>query len=120
KKLPAVIGTTGLDDRAESALGELARVAPVVVAPNMSPGMTVLFELARRAAELLGEDFDAEVLDLHHRAKVDAPSGSAKRLGEVIARAKGLDEKKAFLHGRSGQIGARTKGATGVVALRAA
>jgi 4-hydroxy-tetrahydrodipicolinate reductase len=113
-----VIGTTGLDERAEAAIDALAARAPVVVAPNMSPGVTLFFHLAARAAELLGPDYDAEIVEMHHRRKVDAPSGTAVRLGEVVARAKGFDPERAVVHGRSGQVGARPREEVGVMTLR--
>jgi 4-hydroxy-tetrahydrodipicolinate reductase len=117
-KRAAVIGTTGLDAEAGAAIDALARVAPVVVAPNMSVGVTALFWLAARAVELLGEEFDAEIVEMHHRHKVDAPSGTAVKLADVVARARGLDPKSAAKHGRSGQVGARTRDEIGVLALR--
>lgn len=115
---PAVIGTTGLDGAANAAIAKLAERAPVVVAPNMSAGVTLLFHLAARAAEALGPGFDAEIVEMHHRRKVDAPSGTAVRLGEVVARAKGLDPKKHIVHGRSGQVGARPDAEIGIMTLR--
>jgi 4-hydroxy-tetrahydrodipicolinate reductase len=117
-KKPAVIGTTGLDAAAEAAIADLAAVAPVVVAPNMSMGVTLLFHLAARAAEALGPAFDAEIVEMHHRRKVDAPSGTAVRLAEVVARAKGLDPARHVVHGRSGQVGARPDAHSGVMTLR--
>ncbi len=115
---PAVVGTTGLDDAAHAAIATLAERAPVVVAPNMSAGVTLLFHLAARAAEALGPDFDAEIVEMHHRKKVDAPSGTAVRLGDVVARAKGLDPAKHVVHGRSGQVGARPDAEVGIMTLR--
>jgi 4-hydroxy-tetrahydrodipicolinate reductase len=112
-----VIGTTGLDAAAEEAIGALASRAPVVVAPNMSVGVTVLFHLAAEAARLLGPAFDAEIVEMHHRRKVDAPSGTALRLAEQVAAAKGLGAR-AFVHGRSGEVGARRDAEIGIVALR--
>lgn len=113
-----VIGTTGLDDRAQQAIARLAAAGPVVVAPNMSVGVTLLFHLAARAAAALGPAFDAEIVEMHHRRKVDAPSGTAVRLGEVVAEAKGLDPKADVVHGRSGQVGARPDAQIGIMTLR--
>ena len=114
----AVVGTTGLDEPAHRAVTSAAEVAPVVVAPNMSVGVTLLFHLAARAAKLLGPAFDAEVMEIHHKRKVDAPSGTAARLADVVASAKGLEAESAVVHGRSGQVGARPQGEVGVMSLR--
>jgi 4-hydroxy-tetrahydrodipicolinate reductase len=80
--------------------------------------VTVLLHLAALAAALLGAGWDAESVEMHHRKKVDAPSGTAVRLAEVVARARGLDPGRAVVHGRSGQVGARTDAEIGVLALR--
>jgi 4-hydroxy-tetrahydrodipicolinate reductase len=117
RKLPAVIGTTGLPPAVDALAGALAAVAPVVVAPNFSQGVTMLFHLAARAAELLGPAFDAEIVEMHHGKKADAPSGTALELARVVTRAKGLAES-AVVHGRSGRPGARPAGEVGVLALR--
>jgi 4-hydroxy-tetrahydrodipicolinate reductase len=109
---PMVIGTTGLDAEANEAIDALARTTAVVVAPNTSVGVTVLFHLAAEAARLLGE-----IVEMHHKKKVDAPSGTALRLAERVAAAKGLGQD-AFVHGRSGQVGARPRDEIGIVALR--
>ncbi len=116
-RVAAVVGTTGLDTAAESALDGLATVVPVVAAPNMSIGVTVLCEVARVATTLLGDDFDAEIIEMHHRHKVDAPSGTAKRLLEVVAEAKRRPTSVAR-YGRSDVIGPRTHEEIGVLALR--
>jgi 4-hydroxy-tetrahydrodipicolinate reductase len=115
---PLVIGTTGLDDAALSAIEALAKKAPVVVAPNFSVGVNALWYLSARAVELLGPDFDLEIVEMHHRHKVDAPSGTAVRLAEAVSRARGLDAKMAPVHGRSGQVGVRKTDEIGVLALR--
>lgn len=116
-RTPMVIGTTGLDTEARAAIDALAAEAAVVVAPNTSVGVTVLFHVAAEAARLLGASFDAEIVEMHHRKKVDAPSGTALRLAERVAAAKGLGPD-SFVHGRSGQVGARPEGEIGIVALR--
>jgi 4-hydroxy-tetrahydrodipicolinate reductase len=118
ERVPAVIGTTGLDENALAALAAAATVVPVVVAPNMSVGVHVLFEIAARAATLLGSTFDAEIVEMHHRHKEDSPSGTALRLAEVVARAKGLDAQRSLVHGRGGRVGARPADQIGVLALR--
>jgi len=84
-KKPAVIGTTGLSDAQRMAIVEAAREIPIVFSPNMSLGVTVLFELVALAAQRLGSAYDVEVVEAHHRAKQDAPSGTAKRLADVLA-----------------------------------
>lgn len=117
-RTPLVVGTTGLDGAAEASLAKLQAVAPVVVAPNMSPGVTLLFHLAARAVEALGPDYDAEIVEMHHRKKVDAPSGTAMRLAEVVAAAKKLDPSLALVYGRSGRTGERTREEIGVMTLR--
>lgn len=118
RSLPAVVGTTGLGAAEDAAVAALAKKAAVVLAPNFSQGVTLLFHLAAVAAARLGRDFDAEVVEMHHRRKVDAPSGTALRLAEVAARAKGLDPDRALVRARDGQVGARADGEVGVVALR--
>jgi 4-hydroxy-tetrahydrodipicolinate reductase len=117
RKTPLVVGTTGLDAAAEEAIAALAASVPVVVAPNTSIGVTVLFHLAAEAARLLGPSYDAEIVEIHHRRKADAPSGTALRLAECVAAAKGLG-KESFVFGRSGQVGARPENEIGIVALR--
>lgn len=118
RKLPTVTGTTGLDAEGEAALSRLAAVAPVVAAPNFSQGVTALFHLAAEAAKLMGPAFDAEVVEMHHRKKVDAPSGTAVRLADVVAEAKGWSIGEVENHGRSGQVGARPDAEVGVMTLR--
>lgn len=115
---PLVVGTTGLADDAIAALDALARTQRVVLAANTSVGVTVLFHLAREAARLLGEDFDAEIIEVHHGRKLDAPSGTALRLAEAVAEGKHLDAS-SFVHGRSGMVGARKKKEIGIHAVRA-
>lgn len=115
--VPLVSGTTGLDDASRGALEAAAETVPVVFAPNMSVGVTLLFHLAELASSGLGEAFDAEIVEMHHRDKVDAPSGTAVRLAERVARGKGLDAS-AIVHGRSGQVGPRPDGEIGVMTLR--
>lgn len=117
-RTPTVVCTTGLDAAAHAALDALAEVAPVVVAANTSVGVTVLLHLAARAALLLGDDYDVEIVELHHRQKVDAPSGTALRLAQAVATARELDLATAARHGRSGQVGARTPDEIGLHALR--
>lgn len=118
--VPAVVGTTGFGEAGQAALDRLATVAPVVFAPNFSVGVNVFWALARRAVQYLGADTDVEIVEMHHRHKVDAPSGTARRLLEVVADARGQAEvvDKVARHGRQGQVGARTAEEIGVHALR--
>lgn len=118
QKLPAVVGTTGLDEGAMDAVSALAKVAPVVMSPNMSPGVNVLFHLASRAARLLGSSFDVEILEMHHRHKVDAPSGTARRLARAVMEAKELEADQPFVTGREGAVGPRHPDDVGVMSLR--
>ena len=117
QKKAIVIGTTGHSADAKKKLLPLAAKVPCVWAGNFSIGVNLLFALTRRAAGLLGPDYDAEVIEMHHRFKADAPSGTAARLLEII-----LEERKlaasALRHGRSGITGARTNSEVGVHALR--
>lgn len=117
--LPLVIGTTGLTAEHRDAIAEAAADAPIVVAPNMSIGVNVLFHLARRAARALGEDMDIEIVETHHRDKVDAPSGTALRLAEIVGEELGYDNPEDyFIHGRVGHTGARPGGRIGLHAVR--
>lgn len=112
---PLVVGTTGLDEAAGQALGQLAQKTAVLVAPNTSIGVNVLFHLAAEAARLLGDEFDAEIMEMHHKHKVDAPSGTALRLAERVKESRGY---ASVVHGRSGQVGPRPAGEIGILALR--
>ena len=115
---PLVIGTTGhsLDQRAQ--IERAAASIPVVLAPNFSVGVNTLFWLTRKASELLGDRFDAEVIEMHHRLKKDAPSGTAKRLAEVLCESRGLSYEEDVAHGRKGLIGERPARQIGVHAIR--
>ena len=100
-----VIGTTGLSDAQRAILQEASNAIPIVYSPNMSLGVNVLFELARLAAERLGRAFDVEIVESHHRQKKDAPSGTAKRLMEVVASARGQQSRDIPVHAvRAGDI----------------
>lgn len=114
----AVIGTTGLSEADKKALAEAARTIPLVYAPNMSVGVNVLLKLVALAAQRLGGDYDVEILEMHHRHKVDAPSGTALQLGEAAAAALGRDLKTDGVFARDGVIGERKPGAIGFAALR--
>ena len=117
KKL-LVIGTTGHSDAEVANIKNAASQIAIVFAPNFSVGVNTLFFLTRKAAEILGEDFDLEVVEMHHRLKKDAPSGTAKRLAEILSEARGLDYNDAARHGRNGIVGERTNAEIGVHAIR--
>jgi 4-hydroxy-tetrahydrodipicolinate reductase len=114
-RIPIVSGTTGLGDAEKAALDEAARVVPVLWAANMSVGIEVLAQLARTAAKLLGDDYDIEIVETHHSAKVDAPSGTALRLLEAVRQSK---EGLATRFGREGAAGPRPPKEIGVLAVR--
>src|SRR4051812_25337916 len=118
KQKSLVIGTTGHTDAQVAAIRHSAGQIPIVHAPNFSVGVNTLFWLTRKAAEILGPDFDLEVLEMHHRLKKDALSGTAKRLAEILAEARGLSYNTDARHGRSGIVGERTAGEIGVHAIR--
>ena len=113
-----VIGTTGHNNELRARIAGAAKFIPVIFSPNYSVGVNTLFWLTRKAAEILGSDFDAEVIEVHHRLKKDAPSGTARRLAEILAEAKGLDYEKDTRHGRIGMPGERTQTEIGVHAVR--
>jgi 4-hydroxy-tetrahydrodipicolinate reductase len=117
-KVAAVVGTTGLTAADKRALTEHARAIPVVFAPNMSVGVAVLTRLVEIGAQLLGEGYDVEIVEMHHRHKVDAPSGTALHLGETAARALGRELKTDGVFAREGVTGARKPGAIGFATLR--
>lgn len=113
-----VIGTTGLSDDEILNVREKAKTRAILFSPNMSLGVNFLFYLAKVAAEKLGNDFDIEIIEMHHRNKKDSPSGTAKRLGEIVAEALGVSSEKAMKHGRNGIVGARTPKEIGMHAVR--
>ena len=112
-----VIGTTALSDADKARLAELAKNGRIVLSPNMSVGVNLLFHLAAEAARKL-EGYDIEIVEMHHNLKKDAPSGTAVKLGEVVAAARGWDYAEAVRHGREGMVGARTAGEIGMHSLR--
>ncbi|OQX31509.1 MAG: 4-hydroxy-tetrahydrodipicolinate reductase [Candidatus Sedimenticola endophacoides] len=114
-----VIGTTGLDDGQKGALRDAATEIGIVFAPNMSVGVNLCFKLLDIAARVLGDDVDIEVIEAHHRHKVDAPSGTALRMGEVVADALGRDLKTCAVYGRQGVTGERDRASIGFETIRA-
>jgi 4-hydroxy-tetrahydrodipicolinate reductase len=118
RKVTLIIGTTGLSAPARTEIARLAREVPIVLAPNMSVGVNVLFRLVEQAARALGPSYDVEIIETHHRAKKDAPSGTALRLAEVAAEALQVEGRTALVFERHGETGARRAGTIGVQALR--
>ncbi|MDD0844645.1 4-hydroxy-tetrahydrodipicolinate reductase [Pseudomonas sp. Gutcm_11s] len=114
-----VIGTTGFSPEEKQLLGEAAKQIPIVFAANYSVGVNLCLKLLDTAARVLGDDVDIEILEAHHRHKVDAPSGTALRMGEVVANALGRDLQKVAVYGREGQTGARERETIGFATVRA-
>ena len=114
-----VIGTTGFSDAEKGELAAAAADISIVFAPNFSVGVNLCLKLLDMAARVMGEDADIEVIEAHHRHKVDAPSGTALRMGEVVADALGRDLGKVAVYGREGQTGARERETIGFATVRA-
>ena len=117
-KKAMVIGTTGHSNEDRSQITSYGREIPMVLSSNFSTGINTLFWLTRKAAEILGPDFDLEVVEMHHRLKKDAPSGTAKSLAEILADVRKLQLEKAARHGREGIVGERTNSEIGVHSIR--
>jgi 4-hydroxy-tetrahydrodipicolinate reductase len=117
-KKTLVIGTTGHTDAQVACVRHAAGQIPIIFAPNYSVGVNTLFWLARRATEILGSSFDLEVVEMHHRMKKDSPSGTAKRLAEILAEVRQLQYNEDVRHGRHGIVGERTDREIGMHALR--
>lgn len=115
---PIVIGTTGLSDGQKQALKEAAKTIPVIFAPNMSVGVNLVFKLLETAARVMGDECDIEIIEAHHRNKVDAPSGTALRMGEIIANELGRDLATCAVYGREGHTGIRDRTAIGFSTIR--
>lgn len=118
-KTPMVIGTTGFSAEQKQAIYAAGQTIPIVFAPNMSVGVNLCLNLLQTAASTLGDEYDIEVIEAHHRHKVDAPSGTALRMGEVIADALGADLDSRAVYAREGDIGGRKKGSIGFQTIRA-
>lgn len=114
----AVVGTTGFTPAQRAEIAELACRTAIVLAPNMSVGVTVALKLLADMAKALGDDYDVEITEVHHRFKKDAPSGTALRMAEVVAGALGRDLAKTAVYGRQGMPGERTRKEIGVFSLR--
>jgi 4-hydroxy-tetrahydrodipicolinate reductase len=115
---PLVIGTTGHNDTETFEIRKFAEHIPMVWASNYSTGVNTLFWLTRKAAEILGPDFDLEVVEMHHRLKRDAPSGTAKTLAEILAQVRHLQYNQAARNGRNGITGERTPNEIGIHSIR--
>jgi len=113
-----VIGTTGHELPEREQINQAAAQIPLVFSPNYSVGVNTLFWLTRKAAEILGPDFDLEVVEMHHRLKKDSPSGTARQLAEILAEVRQLDYAESARHGRAGIVGERTSNEIGVHAIR--
>ncbi len=114
-----VIGTTGFTAEEKQRLAEAAKEIPIVFAANFSVGVNLCLKLLDTAARVLGDEVDIEIVEAHHRHKVDAPSGTALRMGEVVASALGRDLQKVAVYGREGQTGARERETIGFATVRA-
>jgi 4-hydroxy-tetrahydrodipicolinate reductase len=113
-----VIGTTGFSAEEKQRILDAAQRIAIVFAPNMAVGVNATFKLAEVAARILGDAYDVEIVEAHHRHKVDAPSGTALKLGEVVAAALGRDLKSCAVHGREGDTGERDSRSIGFHAIR--
>lgn len=114
-----VIGSTGFTAAQLAEVGEAARRIPCVLSPNMSVGVNLMFKVAADVAGVLGDDYDVEIVEAHHRFKKDAPSGTAVKLADAVAGALGRDMKEAGIYGRKGMTGERSREEIGVFAVRA-
>ena len=113
-----VIGTTGLDDAQAGEIAAAAANVPIVWAPNMSVGVNILLAITKQVAGILGDDYDIEIVEMHHRHKVDSPSGTALGLGKAAAAGRGVDLDAVAARGRDGITGARNAGDIGFAVLR--
>lgn len=114
-----VIGTTGFSEAEKEQIAKAAKDIGIVFAPNMSVGVNLCFKLLDLAARIMGDEVDIEIIEAHHRHKVDAPSGTALRMGEVVANALGRDLKDCAIYGREGQTGERDRQTIGFETIRA-
>ncbi len=118
-KIAMVIGTTGLSEENLNKIKEASSSIPIVQSPNMSIGVNILFKITELVAKIIGNDYDIEIIEAHHRFKKDAPSGTAVKLGEIVANATGRNYKEVAKFGRNGIIGERTKDEIGMQVIRA-
>jgi len=113
-----IIGTTGFEAEGKAAIAEAAKDVPVVFAPNMAVGVNLVFKLLDTAARILNQGYDIEIVEAHHKHKIDAPSGTALRMGEVVAAALGRDLKECAVYGREGVTGERDPSTIGFATVR--
>lgn len=116
---PMVIGTTGFSASQKTDIAKAADKIPIVLAPNMSVGVNLSFKLLSLAAQVLGDHVDVEIIEAHHRYKADAPSGTALRMGEVIAQSRGQKLAECAVYGRQGMMGERSQETIGFATVRA-
>jgi 4-hydroxy-tetrahydrodipicolinate reductase len=116
---PMVVGSTGFSSQQMEQVRELTETFPCVLAPNMSIGVNLMFQIVEQVARILGANYDCEIIEAHHRMKKDAPSGTALRLGEVAARGLGRKWEEVAVYGRKGLIGERSKKEIGLQVIRA-
>jgi 4-hydroxy-tetrahydrodipicolinate reductase len=117
-RVSMVIGTTGFSAQHKQHIAAAAGKIAIVFAPNMAVGVNVVFKLAESAARALGDGYDVEIIEAHHRNKADAPSGTALHLGEIVAQALGRDLSRSAIHGREGETGKRDPKAIGFHSIR--
>jgi len=117
-KKAMIMGTTGFLPEETEKIKNLARDIPFLLSPNMSLGVNLLFKLAVEVATVLGDDYDIEIMEAHHRFKKDAPSGTANKLAQEIARAKNINLNEVVIYGREGMIGERKRGEIGIHSIR--
>jgi 4-hydroxy-tetrahydrodipicolinate reductase len=118
-KKSIVIGTTGFDNEQISLVQKASKEIPIVLSPNMSIGVNLLFKILKDVAKVLGDDYDVEIIEAHHRMKKDAPSGTAIKMAKVIAEALGRNFDEVAVYARKGIIGERTKKEIGIQTIRA-
>jgi len=118
KKMPMVIGTTGFTEKEYAWIKEVSRNIPILISPNMSIGINILFKVVEEISRVLGKDFDKEIVEVHHRNKKDAPSGTAKRIAQIIARAEGKDLSRVGVYERKGLGKGRSEEEIGIHAVR--
>ena len=119
RSLPMVVGTTGFSDEQAQSLATAIAGIPFCQASNFAPGVNLTFKLAEAAAKALGDSVDIEIVEAHHRHKIDAPSGTALSLGEIVAKALDRDLSQVAVYGREGRIGARDRHSIGFSTIRA-
>jgi len=117
EKIPVVIGTTGFKEKEYLQIEKASKDIPILLSPNMSIGINILFKLIKEITQISGEEFDIEIIEIHHRGKKDAPSGTAKKIAEIIAKTKGRNLSQIGVYGRKG-LKKRTNEEIGIHAVR--